>query len=146
MGLSIYNTMTRRKEIFTPAHSDRVTMYVCGPTVYNYAHIGNARPPVVFDVLTRLLRQKYSHVTYARNITDVDDKINRASQETGRTIRDITDEFTAAYHQDMAALGVLPPDIEPRVTDHISLKRNYGRQSGSSGRDGFGNIASFSSL
>ncbi len=120
MGLTIYNTMTRRKEIFTPTHPDRVTMYVCGPTVYNYAHIGNARPPVVFDVLTRLLRHKYPHVTYARNITDVDDKINKASQETGRTIRDITDEYTAAYHQDMAALGVLPPDIEPRVTDHIS--------------------------
>ncbi len=120
MGLSIYNTMTRRKEIFTPTHPDRVTMYVCGPTVYNYAHIGNARPPVVFDVLTRLLRHKYPRVIYARNITDVDDKINKASQETGRTIRDITDEYTAAYHQDMAALGVLPPDIEPRVTDHIS--------------------------
>ncbi|MEZ5647950.1 MAG: cysteine--tRNA ligase [Alphaproteobacteria bacterium] len=119
MGLSIYNTLTRRKEVFTPLHPDRVALYVCGPTVYNYAHIGNARPPVVFDVLTRLLRRHYQ-VTYVRNITDVDDKINKTSQETGRSIRDITDEYTKAYHQDMAVLGVLPPDIEPRVTDHIS--------------------------
>ena len=93
-------------------------MYVCGPTVYNYAHIGNARPAVVFDVLARLLRRSFE-LTYARNITDVDDKINAAAREAGRPIGEITARFIDAYHQDMGALGVLPPDIEPRATEHI---------------------------
>ncbi len=94
-------------------------MYVCGPTVYNLAHIGNARPAVIFDVLARLLRLFYSDVTYVRNITDVDDKINAASIETGEKIGVITERFTTAYHQDMAALNIAQPDAEPRVTDHI---------------------------
>ena len=93
-------------------------MYLCGPTVYNYAHIGNARPAVVFDLLARLLRRSYE-LTYARNITDVDDKINAASIETGKPIHEITARFITAYNDDMAALGVLPPDIEPRATQHI---------------------------
>ncbi len=93
-------------------------MYLCGPTVYNYAHIGNARPAVVFDVLARLLRRKYK-LTYARNITDVDDKINQAAIDSGRPIGEITEQFITAYNDDMGALGVLAPDIEPRATQHI---------------------------
>ena len=94
-------------------------MYLCGPTVYNYAHIGNARPAVVFDLLTRILRRHYE-LTFARNFTDVDDKINAAAIETGKTIGEITERFKIAYNEDMAALGVLPPDIEPSATDHIA--------------------------
>jgi len=93
-------------------------MYLCGPTVYNYAHIGNARPAVVFDLLARLLRRSYK-LTFARNITDVDDKINQASIETGKPIDEITARFIKAYNDDMGALGVQPPDIEPRATQHI---------------------------
>lgn len=115
----LYNTLTRRNERFTPGDPRRVTMYVCGPTVYSYAHIGNARPAVVFDVLVRLLRHEYENVVYARNITDIDDKINKAAEESGVPISDITDRFTRAYHADLEALGVLPPDIEPRVTETI---------------------------
>jgi cysteinyl-tRNA synthetase len=113
--------MTGEKRPFVPNDPGRVTMYVCGPTVYNYAHIGNARPVVVFDVLFRLLRRIYGAdaVTYARNITDVDDRINQASIDQGVPIGAITDKFTAIYHQDMAALGALPPTIEPRATAHI---------------------------
>jgi cysteinyl-tRNA synthetase len=111
--------LTRRKEQLETLHPDRVGMYVCGPTVYNLAHIGNARPAVIFDVLARLLRLFYSDVTYVRNITDVDDKINAASIETGEKIGVITERFTTAYHQDMAALNIAQPDAEPRVTDHI---------------------------
>ena len=94
-------------------------MYLCGPTVYNYAHIGNARPAVVFDLLARLLRRSYK-LTFARNITDVDDKINAASVETGKPIDEITERFIKAYNDDMGALGVIPPDIEPRATAHIA--------------------------
>ena len=119
MPLQLYDTYHGEKRDFVPIDPDRVTMYVCGPTVYNYAHIGNARPPVVFDVLARLLRRRYN-VVYARNITDVDDKINQASRDSGRDIRDITDEYTAAYLDDMGALGVEPPDIAPRATEHIA--------------------------
>jgi len=126
MSLYLYNTLSRRKEAFTPRNSTadadaarpRVTMYVCGPTVYSAPHIGNARPAVVFDVLARVLRTRYA-LTYARNITDVDDKINAAAQEAGVDIAEITSEFVAAYHGDMQALGVASPDIEPRATEHI---------------------------
>src|SRR5690606_37607562 len=118
MGLRLYNTLTRKLERFEPADPRRVTMYVCGPTVYGYAHIGNARPNVVFDVLARLLRRTYGLV-YARNITDVDDKINAAAQAEGVPIGVLTARYIEAFHDDMAALGVLPPDVEPRVTDHI---------------------------
>ena len=119
MTLYLTNTLSRKKEAFTPADSDHVTMYVCGPTVYSFAHIGNARPAVVFDVLYRLLRQRYPKVTYARNFTDVDDKINAAAAAAKLPIEQITDRYIEAYHADMTALGVLSPDIEPRVTDHM---------------------------
>ena len=118
-SIFLYNSLTRCKEQLETLLPDRVGMYVCGPTVYNLAHIGNARPAVIFDVLARLLHLFYSDVTYVRNITDVDDKINAASIETGETIGVITERFTAAYHQDMAALNTAQPDAEPRVTDHI---------------------------
>jgi cysteinyl-tRNA synthetase len=122
MNLFLHDTMTGEKRRFVPKDSGRVTMYVCGPTVYNFAHIGNARPVVVFDVVFRLLRRVYGAdaVVYARNITDVDDRINQASIEQGVPISAITDKFTAFYQQDMAALGALPPTIEPRATAHIA--------------------------
>ncbi|HMA14145.1 MAG TPA: cysteine--tRNA ligase, partial [Kiloniellaceae bacterium] len=106
MDLQFHNTLTRRKERFVPLDPQNVRMYVCGPTVYDLAHIGNARPVVVFDVLFRLLRHVYGadHVTYARNITDVDDKINAAAREQGVPIAAITDRYAAAYREDMAAL------------------------------------------
>lgn len=119
MPLTLYNTLNRKKEIFTPADPNRVTMYVCGPTVYSHPHIGNARPAVVFDVLARVLRQHYPNVVYARNLTDVDDKINAAAQSRGLSIREVSDEFTAAYHADVGALGCLSPTVEPRATEHI---------------------------
>ncbi|MEM9969600.1 MAG: cysteine--tRNA ligase [Pseudomonadota bacterium] len=119
--ITLYNTATRRKEAFAPLDPDNVRMYVCGPTVYDRAHLGNARPAVVFDVLFRLLRHVYGadHVTYARNITDVDDKINARAAETGRPIREITDETAAWYLDDMAALGNLMPTHTPRATEWI---------------------------
>jgi cysteinyl-tRNA synthetase len=119
MPISLYNSLTRRTEAFAPLDPERVTMYVCGPTVYNYVHIGNARGPVVFDVLARLLRRHYPNVVYARNITDVDDKINAAALEQGVGIEAITGKFTQAYREDMARLGIDPPDVEPRATTHI---------------------------
>ena len=119
MTLRLYNTLTRKKEEFEPGDPGRVTMYVCGPTVYSFAHIGNARPAVVFDVLARMLRRRYASVIYARNITDVDDKINNAAREEGVDISVVNKRYTAAYHEDMSALGVLEPDVEPRVTEHI---------------------------
>lgn len=118
MSIFLYNTINRCKEAFVPPADGRVTMYVCGPTVYSAPHIGNARPAVVFDVLARLLRSRYE-LTYARNITDVDDKINAAAKASGLDIRTLTSQYVDAYHEDMQALGVLPPDIEPRATDHI---------------------------
>jgi cysteinyl-tRNA synthetase len=119
MSIRIYNTLTRRKEDFVPLDADRVTMYACGPTVYNYAHIGNARPAVVFDLLYRVLQRRFKQVIYARNITDVDDKINRAAACEGVGIDVVARRYAAAYHEDMAQLGVGRPTIEPRATDHI---------------------------
>jgi cysteinyl-tRNA synthetase len=121
MALFLHNTLTRAREAFEPANPadpKRVTMYVCGPTVYNFAHIGNARPPVVFDVLQRLLRRSYT-LTYARNVTDVDDKINDAVKREGVPIGVLTARYLAAFHEDLRKLGVAPPDVEPRVTEHI---------------------------
>ena len=117
--MQLFNTLAGRKEPFVPQDPSRVTMYVCGPTVYSYAHIGNARPAVVFDVLARVLRRRFGEVVYARNITDVEDKINAAAAKEGVAISVITDRYTAAYHEDLASLGVSRPDIEPRVTAHI---------------------------
>ncbi len=119
MSLSLYNTMSGRKEPFEPLVPGRVTMYVCGPTVYNLAHIGNARPVVVFDTLFRLLQTHFDTVVYARNITDVDDKIIAAARESGRTIESVTAEFTAKYREDMAELNALPPTLEPHATHNI---------------------------
>ncbi len=121
MPLYIHDTLRREKVEFVPANPARVTMYVCGPTVYSYAHIGNARPVVVFDVLFRLLRHLYgeAHVIYARNITDVDDKINRAAIDQGVDISVITEKFAAIYNEDMVTLGALPPTLQPRATAHM---------------------------
>ncbi len=117
--IKLHNTRTRRREAFTPINPGDVKVYVCGPTVYDRAHLGNARPVVVFDVLIRLLRGVYPRVTYVRNITDVDDKINSRFMETGEPISAITTRTTQWFHDDMAALGALPPDVEPRATAHI---------------------------
>jgi cysteinyl-tRNA synthetase len=119
LALEIYNSLTRRKEQFVPADPARVTMYACGPTVYNPPHIGNARAAVVYDLLYRVLKRHYPNVVYARNITDVDDKINAAAAGEGVEIGVITDRYTAVYHADVEALGTLPPPIEPRATAHI---------------------------
>ncbi len=121
MSIVIYNTLSREKQPFEPLDSERVTMYQCGPTVYNYAHIGNARPAVIFDLLYRLLQREYPEVVFARNFTDVDDKINAAAAEQGVPISTITERFTAAYREDMAALGVGQPSLEPFATRHIDV-------------------------
>lgn len=117
--MKLYNTYTKQKQEFIPQDPEHVTMYVCGPTVYSYAHIGNARPAVAFDILARVLRSQYKRVTYARNITDIDDKINQSAADEGVDISVISERYTKAYHADLAALGVLPTDIEPKVTEHI---------------------------
>ncbi len=130
MPLTLYNTLTRSKEVFKPIDPDHVRMYVCGPTVYDYAHIGNARPVIVFDVLFRLLRhlaakgewdggKGKTRVTYVRNITDVDDKINARAAQECCSIRDLTERTAAQFHADIESLGVLPPTVEPRATEHI---------------------------
>jgi cysteinyl-tRNA synthetase len=121
MELRLYDTLTREKRTFAPIDPARVRMYVCGPTVYDFAHIGNARPVIVFDVLFRLLRHVYGekHVTYVRNITDVDDKINARAAERGVSIREVTEETYKNFKEDVAALGCLPPTAEPRATEHI---------------------------
>lgn len=120
--LTIYNTATRRKDLFEPMDKNGkgVGLYVCGPTVYDRIHIGNARPLVVFDVLNRLLRRVYPKVTYVRNITDVDDKINARAAERGVAIRDLTEETVERFHEDAIALGCIQPDVEPRATDHVA--------------------------
>jgi cysteinyl-tRNA synthetase len=131
MELKLYDTLTREKRVFTPLDPANVRMYVCGPTVYDFAHIGNARPVIVFDVLFRLLRHIYgaAHVTYVRNITDVDDKINaRAAEEyaalpLNEAIRKVTEKTDRQFHEDVAALGCLPPSAEPRATEHIAEMR-----------------------
>src|SRR5437870_7535490 len=131
MELTVYDTFTREKRPFAPLDPARVRMYVCGPTVYDFAHIGNARPFIVFDVLFRLLRHLYGpeHVTYVRNITDVDDKINaRAAEEypglpLNEAIRIVTEKTEKQYHEDVDALGCLRPTVEPRATEHIEEMR-----------------------
>jgi len=121
MELKLYDTLAREKRVFAPLDPQRVRMYVCGVTVYDFAHIGNARPAIVFDVLFRLLRHLYGaeHVTYVRNITDVDDKINARAAERSVAIRKLTEETYANYQADVAALGCLPPTVEPRANEHI---------------------------
>jgi cysteinyl-tRNA synthetase len=122
MELKLYDTLTREKRVFRPLDPNSVRMYVCGPTVYDFAHIGNARPVIVFDVLYRLLRHIYgvAHVKYVRNITDVDDKINARAAEQGVSIRELTESTYANFKTDVAALGCLRPDVEPRATEHIA--------------------------
>ena len=122
MSLRLFNTLTKTKEDFAPLDPMNVRMYVCGPTVYDFAHIGNARPSIVFDVLFRLLRHDYgdAHVTYVRNVTDVDDKINARAAERGISIRELTEETARIYDEDMAALNCLAPTIAPRATEHIA--------------------------
>jgi cysteinyl-tRNA synthetase len=117
--MQLYNSLSGRKETFTPADSGRPTMYVCGPTVYNHPHIGNARPAVVFDVLFRLLEHRYGDVLYVRNVTDVDDKIMAAAVAEGVATTVIAERYAAAYHDDMAALNVLTPTVEPCATGHV---------------------------
>ena len=119
MDIYIHDTLTGTKRRFEPRIPDTVSMYVCGPTVYNLAHIGNALPAVVFDVLARVLRLYFGHVTYVRNITDIDDKINAAALAGGEPIRALADRFTHEYRADIASLGILEPDVEPRATEHI---------------------------
>jgi cysteinyl-tRNA synthetase len=121
MTLRLYNTLTRSKEVFTPEDPSRVRMYVCGPTVYDFAHIGNARPVIVFDVLFRLLRHLYGapRVTYVRNVTDIDDKINARAAELNIPIRELTETTLRQFEEDISALSVLPPTAEPRATDSI---------------------------
>ena len=131
MELKLYDTLSREKRVFKPLDPANVRIYVCGPTVYDFAHIGNARPVIVFDVLFRLLRHLYGadHVTYVRNITDVDDKINaRAAEEypalpLNEAIRKVTEKTDKQFHDDVAALGCLPPTVEPRATEHIAEMR-----------------------
>ena len=119
MSIQLHDTKQGKKVPFEPQKEGEVTMYLCGPTVYNYAHIGNARPAVVVDLLARLLRRRYK-LTFARNLTDVDEKINAAAVESGKPIDEITAQFIKAYNDDMGALGVQMPDIEPRATEHIN--------------------------
>lgn len=119
MSVRLFNTLNRKKETFEPLESNRVRMYVCGPTVYNYIHIGNARPPIIFDVVRRYLEYKGYDVTYILNYTDVDDKLIRRAAELDRSVPEVAETFIRAYEEDMADLGVLPADAHPRVSDHM---------------------------
>lgn len=119
MTLHLYNTVSRKKELFEPRDPDRVTMYVCGPTVYNLTHIGNARPVVVFDTLLRVLQTQFDNVVYARNITDIDDKIITAAAEAGVGIDAVSQEYTQKFREDVAQLNALPPTLEPLATENI---------------------------
>ena len=121
MTLKLHDTMTREKRGFQPQDAKRITVYVCGPTPYNYAHIGNARPPVVFDVLRRLLMKTYGEgaVVFARNITDIEDKLIKAAVDSGQPIAAIAKKYAGVYNADMLALNVLPPSIEPWATQHV---------------------------
>jgi cysteinyl-tRNA synthetase len=118
MKIKLYNSNTKSKELFVPIDPKKVTMYVCGPTVYSYPHIGNARGPVIFDVLARLLRREFD-LKYVRNITDLDDKIYQAAHDEGIHISEVTQRYTRIYQEDMSALGVEKPDLEPLATEHI---------------------------
>jgi len=126
LELKLYDTLTRQKRVFSPIDPARVRMYVCGPTVYDFAHVGNARPVIVFDVLFRLLQHVYgeTHVTYVRNITDVDDKINARAAERGVPIAQVTEETYRNFRADVAALGCLEPTVEPRATEHIEAMKD----------------------
>jgi cysteinyl-tRNA synthetase len=119
MELKLYNSLTRQKQVFEPIDPQRITLYACGPTVYNFVHIGNARPAVVFDLLYRVLRSLYPNVVYARNITDIDDKIINKANELSKDINEITKKYSEAYFDDMQALNTLPPDHVPYATQHI---------------------------
>ncbi|MAZ45460.1 MAG: cysteine--tRNA ligase, partial [Gammaproteobacteria bacterium] len=119
MEIRLYNTQTRKKDIFSPEDPKRVTMYVCGPTVYDLVHIGNGRPAVVFDVLYRVLHLFFEEVIYVRNITDIDDKINNAAILSKTPIEEITNKYIQAYRKDLKELDVLDPNIEPLATNHV---------------------------
>ena len=119
MELKLYNSLTRKKQVFEPIDPKRITMYACGPTVYNFVHIGNARPAVVFDTVYRVLRSLYPNVVYARNITDIDDKIINKANELSQDINVITKKYSEAYANDMQALNTLTPDKIPHATEHI---------------------------
>ncbi len=120
MDITLHNSLTRRREILRPLDPEHVRLYVCGPTVYDRPHIGNLRSNVCYDVLARLLRYRFARVTYVRNITDVDDKINARAAEAGLPIEAITARTIADFHADMATIGNRPPDVEPRATEHIA--------------------------
>ena len=120
-SFTLHNTLTRKKEPFIPLRAGHVGLYVCGPTVYGPIHIGNARPLIVFDVLYRLLKQRFTHVTYVRNITDIDDKIIDAAKANGEAISDLTERVIEQFHADTEALGCLRPDVEPRATEHVPM-------------------------
>ena len=118
-GIKIYNTFSKKLESFDPIDKNNIRIYVCGPTVYDLIHIGNARPIVIFDVLVRLMRETFPKVTYVRNITDVDDKINTQAYKNNETISELTARTIELFNQDAESLGAQKPDLEPRATDHI---------------------------
>lgn len=120
MAIQIYNTLTRKKEPFVPLEEGKVKMYVCGPTVYNYIHIGNARPAIVYDTVRRYLQYKGYDVKYVSNFTDVDDKIIKAANELGEEVSGLTERFIKAYFEDITALGCKKADVHPRVTEHMN--------------------------
>ena len=117
--LRLYNSLTNKKEDFLPIDENHIKVYTCGPTVYNYAHIGNARPPIVSDILVKLLKQLYSKVTYVSNITDIDDKIIQASKEQGIPIKELTSKYEDIYNKNLSDLNIAQPDNQPRATDYI---------------------------